>query len=90
MNWGAVLVTIPINALIFYCIYKDLSEAYEKRKRIDKRLDNLRSSDNIYINMTVQEKEMLDALTKFNGFKSNSEFIHSVIKQKENITRVSA
>lgn len=82
MSFGGFLISLPAQIILFYGMYKSISEAYEKKKRIDKRIKNLRSSDNIYINVSENEKEMLDALTRFNGFKSNSQFIHYVIKQQ--------
>lgn len=82
MSFGGFLVTLPAQLMLFYGMYKLISEAYEKRKRIDKRVKNLRSLDNIYINVSENEKEMLDELTRFNGFKSNSQFIHHIIKQQ--------
>lgn len=82
MNWGAFLIAIPINFLIIWCICKDISDYDQEIKRKQRKLENLRSSDNIYINVSEEEKEMLDALTRFKGFKSNSKFIHSIIKEE--------
>lgn len=83
MNWGALIISLPFQILIFWCMYKDVTEAYEKKKIIDNKLKNLRSSNNIYIDMSSDEKEMLDALTVYAGFKSNSQFIQSVIKKQD-------
>lgn len=83
MNWMGFLITLPVNIMIIFCMYLEIKKVIKKRDRENKSLKNLRSSDNIYINISEEEKEMLDSLTKFAGFKSNSQFIHSIIKEQD-------
>lgn len=81
-NWLAFFITLPVNLLLVFLMYKDIDYYIKERRRRENRFKNLRSAGNIQINISEEEKEMLDALTKFKGCKSNSQFIHSVIKEE--------
>ncbi|GAB6169712.1 hypothetical protein JCM1393_21720 [Clostridium carnis] len=80
----AIVVALPINILIFYCIYININEYMDYNKRKEKRLENL-LNNTIYIDVSEEEKYMIDSLTKLNKFKSNNQYIRNTLKSIKNI-----
>lgn len=78
MNWKAFLVTLPINALMIYLIYLDIKEMVEEEIKIKKKLDNLKS-DNIYLDLTDDELNMLSSLANLERC-SEIQYLRSKIK----------
>ena len=78
MNWKAFLVTLPINALMIYLIYLDIKEMVEEEIKVKKKLDNLKS-DNIYLDLTDDELNMLSSLANLERC-SEIQYLRSKIK----------
>ena len=78
MNWKAFLVTLPINALMIYLIYLDIKEMVEEEIKEKKKLDNLKS-DNIYLDLTDDELNMLSSLANLERC-SEIQYLRSKIK----------
>lgn len=79
MDWKAFLFALPLNALFIYSWYLDNKDFLERKKRIQNKLDNLKK-DNIYIDLTSDEKYMLDSLTRLNSFDNYREYIRNELK----------
>lgn len=80
MNWTAFLVALPVNSLIVFCIYLDIKEDLERKRRIQNKLDNLKS-DNIYLDLNKDEKYMLDSLARLNNCKNYREYLRNELKE---------
>lgn len=79
-NWLAILVALPVNLLICCCIFLDLKELYEQKKRFRERIKNLKR-DLLYINLTKEELGMLRAISKKENCNSPAEYIRKCIKE---------
>lgn len=70
---------IPVNALIFYGIYKDIKEYWEEYTRLESAKKNL-LNESIEIYLDSNEVEMLDDLSKGNRKKYLRDMIKEVVK----------
>ena len=80
MNWVAFIAALPVNALMIFCIYLDLKEDWERKRRIQNKLDNLKR-DNIYLDLSEDEKYMLDSLANLNSCSSYKEYLRKELKE---------
>lgn len=80
MNWTAFLLALPVNTLIIFCMYLDIREDIERKRRIENKLDNLKR-DNIYLDLNIDEKYMLDSLARLSNFKNYKEYLRVELKE---------
>ncbi len=76
---GLFWAILGTNSLIVFCVYKDLKEVYEQKKRDEQRKKNL-LSDTIDISLTIEEETILENLSRGDSKKYLREQIKELCK----------
>lgn len=80
INGGLFWTILGVNSLIVFCVYKDLKEVYEQKKKDEQRKKNL-LSDTIDISLTIEEETILENLSRGDSKKYLREQIKELCKK---------
>lgn len=78
-NWRAIIFAFPFACIMGYWTYKDIKEIIARKKRYEEKIKNLKR-ENIYIDMSKVEYDMLRSLARKEKYESEKDYIRLCIK----------